>query len=91
MANKKKYTKNEKKSFFNGLRFGIKKKDKARKYLKRKESQYKPYGNIKFDKNGEPIGDVYSVIYADQQQTLKNIGYYDLDDKSKKENKNKWK
>lgn len=79
MTKKQKYTKNEKKSFFNGLRFGIKKKEKARKYLKRKESQYKPYCNIKFDKNGEPIGDEYSVIYADQQRTLKNIGYYDID------------
>lgn len=73
---KKYFTKKEKKSYFNGLRFGAYKTDRARKYLKRKEDESK----IKFDRNGEPVGDPYWIKYQDNQRTLKNIGYYDIDE-----------
>lgn len=77
---KKNYSKAEKRSFFSGLKFGIKKTDKAKKYLNKKEQEYNnPLTKIKFDKNGEPLGDPYMVLLADQNQTLKNIGYYDID------------
>ena len=37
---KKQYSKKEKKSFFNGLRFGTKKPNKAKKYLNSKSKKY---------------------------------------------------